>query len=175
MSSPFLGEIRQFGFNFAPRGWAMCNGQLLAISANTALFSLLGTFYGGNGTTTFGLPNLQGRVPIHFGQGAGLSSYVLGQAAGVENVTLLAVQMPQHNHSVLTVNSGGNQANPSTNYLAVESTGTSLNYSSGPSDGTTLNPQAVTTAGGNQPHANIQPYLAVNFCIAEQGIFPSRN
>ena len=162
-----------FGFNFAPQGWALCNGQLLPISQNTALFSLLGTFYGGNGTTTFALPNLQSSVPIHMGQGPGLSPYVLGQIGGSENVTLTQNQMPQHTHSVGCNVAGGNQASPANGYPAVESTGTSLDYSS--TAGSAMNPAMNSPAGSSQPHPNIQPYLVVNFCIALQGIFPSRN
>ena len=176
MASPFIGEIRMFGFNFAPTNWAMCNGQLLAISQYSALFSLLGTTYGGNGQTTFGLPDLRGRVPIHQGTGQGLSTYVIGQIAGTENVTLLSTQMPQHNHGISAVsNTGGNQPTPSNNFLAAESTGTSLDYSSGPLSDSTMNPAMVQPAGNSLPHTNIQPYLAITFCIALNGVFPSRN
>ena len=174
MASPFLGEIRMFGGNFAPRGWAFCNGQIMPISQNTALFSLLGTTYGGNGTSTFALPNLQSRVPVHWGTGAGLSSYVIGQQAGQENVTLLQSQMPAHTHLLNAVTSGGNQASPTGNLPAVESTGTSLNYSSDPAN-TTMNPAAVANAGQSLPVPVVQPYLAVSFIIALVGIFPSRN
>lgn len=163
-----------FGGNFAPRGWAFCNGQLISISQNTALFSLLGTTYGGNGTSTFALPNLQSRVPVHWGTGAGLSSYVIGQQAGQENVTLLQSQMPAHTHLLNAVTSGGNQASPTGNLPAVESTGTSLNYSSDPAN-TTMNPAAVANAGQSLPVPVVQPYLAVSFIIALVGIFPSRN
>ncbi len=173
MSNPFLGEIRMAGFNFAPVGWAFCNGQIMSIQQNAALFSLLGTQYGGDGITTFALPNLQSRVPIHMGTGAGLSPYFIGQLGGVETVTLNINQMPQHNHLINAASGGGNQANPSGNYPAVESTGTSLNYSNAPN--ATMNAQALTNAGGSQPHTNIQPYLCINFIIALQGIFPSRN
>jgi microcystin-dependent protein len=173
MADPFLGEIRMFGFNFAPSGWAMCNGQLLSISQNTALFSLLGTFYGGNGVTTFALPNLQSSVAIHQGEGPGLSPYVIGQIGGSENVTLTQNQMPSHNHLVQCNTGGGNQASPASGYPAVESTGTSLDYSN--AAGSTMNAAMIENAGGSQPHPNIQPFLVVNFCIALQGIFPSRN
>jgi microcystin-dependent protein len=174
MASPFLGEIRMFGGNFAPRGWAFCNGQTMSIAQNTALFSLLGTTYGGNGISTFALPNLQGRVPVHWGNGAGLSPYVIGQQASQENVTLLPSQMPAHAHSLNAVTSGGNQASPTGSFPAAESTGTSLNYSSGPAD-TTMNPAAVASAGQSLPVPVVQPYLAVSFIIALAGIFPSRN
>lgn len=163
-----------FAGNFAPRGWAFCNGQIMPISQNTALFSLLGTTYGGNGTTNFALPNLQSRVPMHWGQGPGLSPYVLGQQAGTENVTLLQNNLPAHTHAVNAVNSGGNQASPAGNLPAIESTGTSLDYANG-SPNTTMHPQMIGATGSNIPFPIIQPYLTVSFIIALQGIFPSRN
>lgn len=179
MSDPFLGEIRIVGFNFAPVGWALCNGQTMPITQNTALFSLLGTTYGGNGTTTFSLPNLQSRVPIHQGTGAGLSTYVIGQTGGTENVTLLTTQIPAHNHTVGVNNQNGNQSNPTNALLAVGNSGgrepvVSLDYTTAAATGT-LAATAVSSAGGSQPHPNIQPYLTVNFIIALQGIFPSRS
>ncbi len=174
MASPFLAEIKMFGGNFAPRGYALCNGQLLPIAQNTALFSLLGTTYGGNGQTTFALPDLQGRVPIHPGQGPGLSSYSLGQVGGVEAVTLLTTQIPAHNHP-LAANAGpGTNAAPATNEVLATST-TRDNIYSTAAPNTTLSPQAIGAAGGSQPHTNIQPYLCVHFIIALQGIYPSRN
>lgn len=172
MSDPFVGEIRMAGFNFAPVGWALCNGQTLPISQNQALFSLLGTTYGGNGTTTFNLPNLQGRVAIH--QGTGLSTYLMGQSSGVEEVTLNSNQMPVHNHLVNAVASGGNQASPADGLPAIESTGTSLNYSSSAASAT-MNPALVANAGGTAPVSVVQPYLCVNFIIALTGIYPSRS
>jgi microcystin-dependent protein len=176
MSNPYLGEIRMFAGNFAPYGWALCNGQTLSISQNTALFSLLGTTYGGNCVSTFNLPDLRGRVAIHPGQGPGLSSYVEGQQAGVENVTLLINQIPSHNHTVNAVASGGNQASPAGGSLAIESTGTSLDYANSSTNPTSpMNAAMLSQTGGNQPHSNIQPYLCVNFIIALQGIYPSRN
>jgi len=174
MATPFLGEIRMFGGNFAPRGWALCNGQLLAISQNTALFSLLGTTYGGNGVTTFALPDLRGRVPNHFGQGPGLSNYTQGQVGGTENVTLLQGNLPAHSHPVNAVAAGGNQASPAANLPAIESTGTSLNFSSSAANAT-MNAATIGNAGQNLPLPVIQPYLTINFIIALQGIFPSRN
>lgn len=174
MANPYLGEIRMVGFNFAPVGWALCNGQLLSISQNTALFSLLGTTYGGNGTTTFALPDLRGRVPVHAGQGPGLSNYTLGQLSGAENTTLLSTNMPIHNHLVNCNSTGGTQATPGSGLLAVESTGTSSNYTNASPD-STMSPTMVGNAGGSQPFSNIQPYLCVNFIIALNGIFPSRN
>lgn len=172
MSDQYLGEIRMFAGNFAPYGWALCNGQTLAISQNTALFSLIGTYYGGDGVTTFQLPNLQSRVPIHQGQGLGLSPYNIGQIGGFENVTLSTQQMPQHNHgvNVLGLNAATNKA--AGGYLA-DSTGGNVYTTSNPNN--TLNTNAITYAGSSQPHNNIQPYLCITFIIALQGIYPSRN
>ena len=176
MANPFIGEIKIFAGNFAPAGWALCNGQLLSIQQNTALFSLLGTIYGGNGTSTFALPDLRGRVPIHMGQGPGLSSYFEGQQAGTETVTLITNQIPAHTHTVNAVASGGNQASPVGGSLAIESTGTSLDYvNSNTTPTSAMHPAMIANTGGNQPHSNIQPYLCVNFIIALVGIFPSRN
>jgi microcystin-dependent protein len=173
-----IGEIRMFGFNFAPIGWALCDGQTLSISENTALFSLLGTFYGGNGSSTFQLPNFQSRVPIHMGQGAGLSPFVLGQVGGVENVTLTVAQAASHTHLVYADGDVGsnNTPNPSGNALATFATGSNIYATAaGIQKVATMNPEMVAAAGGGQPHPNIQPYLVVNFCIALNGIFPSRN
>jgi len=176
MANPYLGEIRVFGFTFAPAGWFFCNGQLLSISQYNALFALLGTTYGGNGTSTFALPDLRSRVPLHFGQGSGLSSYVQGQNGGVENVTLTSGQMPAHSH---LVNADGNTGsgtigNPKGHLPgAVGSEGITI-YSVTTTPAVTMNPQMIAIAGSSQPHGNIQPYLTLNFCIAFQGIFPSR-
>ena len=172
MSEPFLGMIAIYGFNFAPRGWAMCNGQILPIAQNTALFSLLGTTYGGNGQTTFALPNLQSRVPIHFGQGPGLSSYALGQAAGTETDTLTINQMPAHNHLV-NVNAADADSGKVAGRVLANASG--LNYLQAPDGSNTMNQQTISLTGGNQPFPILQPYLALNFCIALEGIFPSRN
>jgi microcystin-dependent protein len=174
MATPFLGEIRMVGFTFPPKGWALCNGQILSISQNSALFSLLGTTYGGNGTSTFALPDLRSRVPIHAGQGIGLSPYVQGEQTGTESVVLAFSQMPSHNHTVNGVASGGNQASPAGGSPAIESTGTSLDYSNA-TPSSPMNAAMLSPAGSNQPHNNIQPVLCVNFVIALQGIFPSRN
>jgi microcystin-dependent protein len=171
MADQYVGEIRLFGFNFAPAQWALCNGQLLSISTNSALFSLLGTFYGGDGRTNFALPNLQSRVPIHQGQGTGLSPYVIGEMSGTETVTLTQQQMPQHGHSAL---SSGSQADGSRPAGAVLARTTADIYTAAP-DGTAMNPGMIGTAGGSQPHPNLQPFLVINFCIALTGIFPSRN
>ena len=173
MANQFIGEIRMTGFNFAPVGWALCNGQLLAISQYSALFSLLGTYYGGNGTQTFALPNLQGRVPIHVGSN-GSSTYVQGQVGGYENVYLTQSQMPLHTHLVNAVAGGGNSASPAGALPAIESTGTSLNYSTAAA-GAVMGGGMLSAAGGNTPIQVVQPYLVVNFIIALTGIFPSRN
>jgi microcystin-dependent protein len=179
MSEPFIGQIMPVGFNFAPRGWALCNGQILSIAQNTALFSLLGTTYGGNGQTTFALPDLRGRVPIHQGQGPGLSNYSLGQVAGTENTTLTTNNMPQHNHGLFSNAGGkGNSAVPTNNFLGVgvvpSSSETTNNYNS--AAGTNpLAPGSIGLTGGNQPFPILQPYLCINFVIALEGIFPSRN
>ncbi|HTJ74932.1 MAG TPA: tail fiber protein [Acidimicrobiales bacterium] len=169
MSDPFLAQIMMFGGNFAPRGWALCNGQILSIAQNTALFSLLGTTFGGNGQTTFALPDLRGRVPVHPGQGPGLSQVTLGQAGGAEVVTLLQTQMPGHGHGVAASNGTATASRPSNNFLAAGGS-----YATA-TDGTVMNPGMIQSSGGNQPHENRQPYLGVNFIIALQGIFPSRN
>ena len=167
MSTPFLGMIATYGFNFAPRGWAMCNGQILSIAQNTALFSLLGTTYGGNGQTTFALPDLRSRVPVHMGQGPGLSSYALGQTGGEETVTLTASQMPSHSHGA-QASSTFTSKNPTGRYP-------SGGGAYGDTADTSLNAAEIASSGGNQPHDNLQPYLTLNTCIALQGIFPSRN
>jgi microcystin-dependent protein len=171
VSEPFLGEIRTFGFNFAPQGWALCDGQLLAISQNTALFALLGTQFGGNGIQTFALPDLQGRVGISMGSGEGLEPYVIGQVGGEENVALTQGQMPNHSHQVLANNSPGTSARPA-GEVPARTKGSA--YAAAP-DGTVMNAGMISAAGSNQAHTNVQPYLALNFCIALQGIFPSRN
>ena len=172
MAEPFVGEIRMFGFNFAPVGWALCNGQLLPISQNQALFALLGTTYGGDGTATFALPNLQSRVPIHQGQGAGLSPYAQGQAGGTEAVTLAAAQMPEHTHRVKASNSAAAADGPAGRVLA--RSGSHI-YTHQPDTSTVMNANMLGDTGGSEPHDNIQPYLAVNFCIALEGIFPARS
>ena len=172
MSEPFLGEIRMLGFNFAPQGWAPCNGQLLSISQNTALFSLLGTTYGGDGTTTFALPDLRSRVPVGQGQGPALSSYVEGQAGGAETVTLTAIQMPGHTHVVKASSSAAGSDQPEGRALARSA---SHIYAAKPDTSTVMNADMLGDAGGSQPHDNIQPYLAVNFCIALTGVFPARS
>jgi microcystin-dependent protein len=165
MSEPFLSEVKIVSFNFAPRGWAFCNGQLLPINQNQALFSLLGTTYGGNGQTTFALPNLQGRIPIHFGNG-----HTLGEAGGAESHTLITSEMPAHTHTFSASNATPNQGTPAGNMWASNSGA----YSSAQPDAI-MNPASISNTGGSQPHTNVQPYLVLNFIIALQGIFPSQN
>jgi len=181
MSEFFIGQIMMTGFNFAPRFWALCNGQLLPINQNQALFSLLGTQYGGNGTTNFALPDLRSRTPIGYASSVDPSwqppSVQIGQASGVENVTLLSTNLPAHNHAVNATTTNGNNRIPSNRVYA-----TSINTAApislyAPSTGplVPLNPATVAPVGGNQPHPNLQPYSTINFCIALSGIFPSRN
>lgn len=170
MATPFIGEIKLFGGNFQPRGFAFCDGRLLAISEYSALFALIGTTYGGNGQTTFALPDLRGRIPINQGTGPGLSTYVIGQSFGSETVTLTSNQMPAHNHVALCSAAPG-VANPSNAFWAA-TTGVS-GY--GTPANATMNPQSLTVAGGSQPHENRMPLLALNYIIALEGIFPSRN
>jgi len=172
MAEPFLAEIKIFSCNFAPKGWALCNGQLLPINQNQALFSLLGTMYGGNGQTNFALPNLRGRVPIHTGNG-----HTEGEAAGSTAVTLSQQQMPTHPHTlssnlaVVDQNTNATQGVPTGNYWANSG---KLTFSTSVPNAA-MGPSAVTNVGGSQPHTNMQPYLVLNFCIALQGIFPSQN
>jgi len=168
MSEPYLGEIRLFSFAFAPRGWAFCNGQLLPINQNQALFSLLGTNYGGNGQTTFALPNLQGRVPLHFGTGVG-ASYSLGQAAGAQTQTLSLAEIPQHGHTAKGSASGADRGSAAGNYWAAGAGA----YSSA-TDGAMAG-VAIASAGGGQPHENTSPYAVISMCIALQGIYPSQS
>lgn len=175
MSEPFLGEIRMFSGNFAPSGWALCDGQLLSIAQNTALFSILGTTFGGNGQTTFALPDLRGRVPMGWGQGPGLSPRTLGEQGGSETVTLIANQMPAHTHAAMASSSQGTQFSPEGGVPAVlvNQSGQPENiYSTTPT--TTMAPQSIGIAGGSQPHQNMQPFLCLSFIIALQGIYPSR-
>lgn len=171
MSQPFIGQISIFGFDFNPRGWAKCNGQVLSIAQNTALFSILGTTYGGNGQTTFALPNLQSRVPVGAGQGPGLSNYALGQVGGEENHTLTPNEMPMHNHLLQASATAGSTPSPASAALAQPP---SKMYAAA-SSLATLAAASIATTGNSQAHTNIQPYATSNFCIAIQGIFPSRN
>lgn len=176
MSQPFLGQLQAFGFGFAPRGWAQCNGQLLPISQYSALFALLGTMYGGNGTNNFALPNLQSRVPMHFGTFSG-NTYTQGEMGGEENVTLAVSTMPMHNHNFIGTSQNADTTHPSAGTdLANTINGTNPgdNYYTTGGTPQALNPAELALVGGGQPHTNIQPYLAINWCIAMQGIFPSR-
>jgi microcystin-dependent protein len=176
MSNPYLAELRIMSFNFAPKGWALCNGQTLSIQQNAALFSLIGTYYGGNGVNTFQLPDLRGRVPIHMGPG-----FTIGQAGGEENHTLITIEMPQHNHLMQVTATTAGAAIPSTNnYLAQGKSSSSGNpavnlYSTSTTPNTAFAPTAISNNGSGQPHPNQQPYLALTVCIALVGIFPSRN
>ena len=173
MSQPYVGEIRCCGFNFAPAGWLMCNGQLLAISEFETLFVLIGTTYGGDGQSTFALPNLQSRVPVHMGGFAG-NNYVLGQVGGVENVTLTTQEIPAHGHAIVATSNAATLKRPVTNtFYAASSSGNNF-YGSG-TPLTALANTTVSSAGGSQPHSNIQPYLTLNWCISLFGIFPSQN
>ena len=170
---PFIGEIRIFGFNYAPAGWATCSGQLLPISSNTALFSLLGTAFGGDGVRTFALPDLRGRAPMNQGSGPGLTPRVIGEASGGETVTLLNGQIPQHQHGV-SASQASDATNPSGAFPSNDSRAPLSIYATA-GDGTAMNPQTTRIAGGNLPHNNLEPYLAGNFCISLQGIYPSRS
>jgi len=171
MADPFVAEIRIFSFNFAPSGWAQCNGQLLPISQNTALFSLLGTTYGGNGSSNFALPDLQGRVPMHPEQGPGLSWHGLGESAGSQTVTLLESEIPVHRHGVVASAQDGT-SRVSGGEMPAVGVGVGMYAQTPPS--TTLSPQALAPTGGGQPHNNLMPYLTFHFCIALQGVYPPR-
>ncbi|HEV7642880.1 MAG TPA: tail fiber protein [Pyrinomonadaceae bacterium] len=169
MSNQFLGQVQQFGFQFAPRGWAFCNGQLMSIAQNTALFALLGTTYGGDGVTTFAVPDMRGRIGLHFGQGPGLSNYDQGQASGTESVTLLSTQIPIHPHLLLASSGQTFVATPNGNNF-----GASESFTNATLDAV-MDPTSIGGSGNTQPHENRQPILVINWCIAVEGIFPSRN
>lgn len=173
MSEPFVGEIRMFAGNFAPRGWAFCDGQLLEVSQNDALFSLLGTIYGGDGRTTFGLPDMRGRIPVHAGQGPGLSPRRLGSALGSETVTLTTNELPPHGHTWSA--SGGNAANTSPGGNGYAATLNADQYRDTASDLRGMSASAVTDTGGSRAHSNVMPFQCVHFIIALFGIYPSRN
>ena len=165
MATPYLSEIKIFSFNFSPKGWAFCNGQLLPINQNQALFALIGTYYGGDGRVNFALPNLQGNTPIHMGSGQ-----TLGQLGGEQNHTLTMAEIPAHTHTWSATNAAANAPNPTANLL-----GGAPEYDGSGSNLTPMYPGVLATVGGSQPHQNMQPYLTLNFCIALQGIFPSQN
>ncbi|MCB1057055.1 MAG: phage tail protein [Acidobacteria bacterium] len=171
MSEPFLAEVRIVGFNFAPRGWAFCDGQILPINQNQSLYSLLGTTYGGDGRTTFALPDLRGRTPIHVGRSDGGEHHSLGQKSGEETHTLSVNEMPQHDHVAYADSTDGNTPVPQGGFLSQ----TPSRIYNDPTNLVDLRSGTVTNVGGSQAHDNMQPYLALNFCIALQGLFPSRN
>jgi len=174
MSDPFVAEIRMFGFNFAPRGWAFCNGQLLPLAQNTALFSLLGTIYGGNGQSNFGLPNLQGMVPMFWGQGPGLSLRDIGETGGSDTVTLTTQEMPSHQHSMMAAASPANINSPSSSAGLARSSGGFAYQSDATNNLVQMSPSTLGLNGGGGPHNNDQSYQVVNFCIALQGVYPPR-
>lgn len=172
MGSPFVGEIRMFGGTFAPVGWAFCSGQLMPISENETLFNLIGTTYGGDGQATFALPDLQGRVPVHQGQGPGIAgSYTLGEKGGTETVFLLTSQIPAHSHTAVAQSGAGTQASPANGLWA----GSTLSQYSGNNSNATMHAQAMTPAGGSQPHDNMLPYTVVSFIISLYGVYPPPN
>jgi microcystin-dependent protein len=179
MSTPFLGQLVMFGGNFAPSGYALCNGQIMQISQNTALFSLLGTSYGGNGTSTFALPNLQGSVPVHMGQGPGLSPYSIGQSGGTQNVTVTASAMPAHSHVFNVSTANATSPSPSGRVPAKPTVANAAAYAVSQSSPAlapqVMNPQSCSIVGGSVPHNNMMPTLFITFIIALTGIFPSRN
>ncbi|MBI2945105.1 MAG: phage tail protein [Candidatus Wallbacteria bacterium] len=172
MADPFLGEVRIFPYNFAPNGWAPCNGQMVQVRMNTALFSILGTTYGGDGKTTFALPNLQDSVPVGMGQGPGLTPRQLGETGGEANVTLLSTEIPSHTHTLSVAFTDGELSDPSNNYLSAETK--TFPYTPA-GNSVVMSPMAIGPAGSGLPHENRQPYLAFWFCIAVQGIFPTRS
>ena len=172
MSEPFLAEIKMFGFNFAPRNWALCDGQILPINQNQSLFSLLGTTYGGDGRTSFGLPDLRGRAPMHEGQGPNQGSRTLGLKAGSETTILTTAQMPAHTHAAMAESSAGDNPNPGTRVLAGSAPSEVYHDPANLSD---LHSGTIANAGSSQGHENMQPYLTITFCIALSGLFPSRN
>lgn len=172
---PFVAEIRIFPFNFAPKGWAFCDGQLLPLSQNTALFSLLGTTYGGDGKSTFALPDMQGNAPMHPGQGPGLSLHDLGETGGSEFVTLLESEIPSHSHGMMAANLPSDQAAPTPTRSMARSINAFAYVAGSPTPALVqMNAQTLAPAGGDQPHNNMQPYLTLNFCIALQGVYPPR-
>jgi microcystin-dependent protein len=183
MQDPFVGQITFYAFNFAPKGWATCEGQVLSIQQNTALFSLLGTYYGGNGTSTFALPDLRGRVPVGIGQLLGGGDYVLGEQDGIANINLSNSELPAHTHSLNATSAAGTVADPSTAILAAPFVGGGRGgggssgdpYNPGPPNTVLAPQQTIGPAGGNQPHNNIQPSLALTPCIALVGVYPTRN
>ena len=175
MAAPFLAEIRIFTGNFAPYGWATCDGQIVPISQNTALFSLIGTYYGGNGTSTFALPDLRGCAPLHPGQGPGLSLYVIGQTGGSQTVTLLQSEMPAHTHTAQASTDTDHLASPAGNAWGTGQRGMGNVYAPTSANNVQMDPLATSIAGGNLPHNNMPPFLVLTFIIAQQGVFPQRS
>jgi microcystin-dependent protein len=175
MADPFVAEIRIFPFNFAPKGWAWCDGQILPLSQNTALFSLLGTTYGGDGKSNFALPDLQGRAVMHPGQGPGLSLHDLGETGGVEAVSLQEAEIQSHSHALMASNEDGTQGSLTAGITLCSSPGGALYQTNTSSNIVVMNPNSLAPTGGNQPHNNMQPYLTLYFCIALQGVFPPRS
>ena len=175
MADPFVAEIRIFPFTFAPKGWAFCNGQLLPISQNTALFSLCGTYYGGDGKSTFALPNLQGQAPLGTGQGPGLSDRFLGESGGTETVTLLESEMPVHTHTARAVTDFATVQAPGPDRALARSQNGNAYQTDTATSLAVMSPNALAPAGGSFPHNNLQPYLTLHFCIALQGVFPPRS
>jgi len=178
MSSPYIGEVRIFAGNFAPNGWMLCQGQILPISEYDTLFNLIGTTYGGDGQNTFGLPDLQSRVPVHMGQGQGLSNYTLAQSGGVETVTLNTNQIPNHTHPAIADGNAGNTGDPTNGYFAATATDTVYTVPNAPGNPAApvfrnLNAATLPVQGGSQPHENVQPILTLNFIISLYGIYPS--
>jgi len=174
MGEPFIGEIRMFGGNFPPSGWAFCNGQTIPISENDALFTLIGTTYGGDGQETFNLPDLQGRIPIHAGTAQSGTTYQIGEKAGVETVTLTVQQIPGHNHVPLATTDPGDQSTPVNNFWSATFTGDQI-YDPAPTAGGNMNNTLIALAGGSQPHENLAPYLCISFIISLFGVFPTQN
>jgi microcystin-dependent protein len=174
MTDPFVAEIRIFAGNFAPKGWAQCNGQLLPLSQNTALFSLLGTFYGGDGKSTFALPNMQGSVPVHQGQGQGLSQRFLGEQGGSEFITLLSSEMPFHTHTLRASSTGADDNDPGPDRQLTLAQGGGV-YNPTVTSPAAMKFESLSVSGGDLPHNNLQPYLVLNFIIAMQGVFPPRS
>jgi microcystin-dependent protein len=174
MGEPYIGEIRMFGGNFAPAGWAFCNGALMPISENDALFTLIGTTYGGDGQETFGLPDLQGRIPIHAGTGSSGTPYTIGEMGGVEQVTLTVNQIPAHGHAPLGTTDPGDQSTPVNNFWSAAFTGDQI-YDPAITANGTLNTTLIQQSGGSQPHENVAPFLCISFILSLFGVFPSQN
>ena len=172
MSEPFVGEVRLFAGNFAPSGWAFCDGQLVSIAENDVLFNLIGTTYGGDGQTTFGLPDLRGRVPVHQGSNGQSGAYVIGQQGGVETVTLSAVQMPQHTHAMLASTTPASTAHAAADVLGSSAT---MNLYGTGAPNMAMDPNALSSLGGGQPHDNMPPYLALNYILSLFGVYPTQN